>query len=192
MTLREVGARAGLSRSAAYRPFASREHLLSAAVVVHLTELADRLATAGDGLPPVDRPRAVLGAFVDDARAHPQRHRLIFGPTPRGRADPDLARAAGRCVDVLVGAVQDAAASGRVRRRDPRRVAALLLSTAHGVAELTTSGHLHAGKWGVDHEVVLDDLVGSLVATARRGTDGRVRDDPGGGARRAGRGRRGG
>ena len=49
VTLREVGARAGVSRSAPYRHFADKESLLTALATNAMNELGDRLEAPGDG-----------------------------------------------------------------------------------------------------------------------------------------------
>ena len=71
MTLREVGARSGVSRSAAYRHFADKESLLAVLATNALSELGDALevlATSDDSPEESLRSRS---AFADRHRPHP-------------------------------------------------------------------------------------------------------------------------
>ncbi len=165
VTLREVGARAGLSRGAAYRHFASREDLLSAAVAAYLMDLADALGRAAQGQPPRAALRRVLLTFCAHGCRHPQRHRLIFGPPPQ-LPDQLLSDAADRCLRTLVEQVTACMGTGDILRGEPRAVAALLLATTHGVVELTVSGHLTADKWGTDAQQVIDEALRQLRLAA--------------------------
>ena len=156
VTLREVGARAGVSRSAPYRHFADKAQLLAAVASEAWQEIGralEHLAASGR-----DAPNALRGAlvtFVDLGCTRPYRYRLMFS-TPD--ADPTaVVRAAGQTHDQFLALV-----AGVVGPTDAPRYGALLLSTAHGVAGLTASGHLTAEKWQTDpHEVIalLTDLL---------------------------------
>src|ERR1700736_6546354 len=89
VTLREVGARTGVSRSAPYRHFANKETLLTAVAANALNQLGDtleRLATGDD--PPEQALRAALLSLVAIGRTRPHLYRLMF-TTPMG--DPTAA-----------------------------------------------------------------------------------------------------
>jgi len=170
VTLREVGRRAGLSRSAPYRHFASKEGLLAAVATADLRALRARVqeAAAARGGSPLERVEAMVGAYLAFARGHPQRYRLIFSPIERKREDPALGVAAGEAVATIAGAVGAAVEAGELPAADPRALAALLVSTLHGAAELERAGHLVAEKWGTDADGVAALVVGTLAAAAAR------------------------
>jgi AcrR family transcriptional regulator len=156
VTLREVGARAGVSRSAPYRHFADKESLLTALATNAMNQLGDRLerlAAAAD--PPEQSLRAALLSLLDIGRARPHLYRLMF-TTPAG--DPTAAaRAAERTQDLFLELV------GRiVGPRRARHYGALLLTTAHGATSFESSGHFVWEKWQTDAEQLIDTMIALL------------------------------
>jgi AcrR family transcriptional regulator len=160
VTLREVGARSGVSRSAAYRHFADKEALLAVLATNALSELGDALEVlAASDDPPEESLRSGLLSLIGLGRSRPHLYRLMFTP-PAG----DLTaarRAAERTQDLFLGIV------GRiVGPREARRYGALLLTTAHGITGLDFSGHLDLDKWHTDAEELVDTLI-SLLPKAK-------------------------
>jgi AcrR family transcriptional regulator len=156
VTLRGVGARAGVSRNAPYRHFADKEGLLTAIAVESWDRMADTLeASAARQSVPAKRLEESLLALVELGREHPHLYQLMY-VIPK--SDPEAgARAAGRALDEFLSIV-----AAVVGEPDARRYGALLFSAAHGIAELEISGHLAEEKWGTTPE----GLVASLVAMA--------------------------
>jgi AcrR family transcriptional regulator len=155
VTLREVGARAGVSRGAPYRHFPDKERLLTAVVV----ETWERVGTdmqalrADPDLDPADKVRSALAAFIAVGRAKPHLYQLMF-TTPAG--DPEaVVRAAGGSQDEFLAIV-----AALVGEQDAHRYGALLLTSAHGIIGLEVSGQLTAEKWHTSGE----ELVATLVA----------------------------
>jgi AcrR family transcriptional regulator len=156
VTLREVGARTGVSRSAPYRHFANKETLLTALATNAMNQLGDtleRLAIGDD--PPEQSLRAALLSLVAIGRARPHLYRLMF-TTPAG--DPTAAvRAAERTQDLFLDLV------GRiVGRQRARHYGALLLTTAHGATSFELSGHFVWDKWQTNAEQLIDTMIALL------------------------------
>ena len=156
VTLRDVGAMAGVSRSAPYRHFTSKETLLTAIATNAMNQLGDRLeqlATGDD--PPEQSLRAALLSLLAIGRARPHLYRLMF-TTPAG--DPTAAvRAAERTQDLFLDLV------GRiVGPRRARHYGALLLTTAHGATSFESSGHFVWDKWQTDAEQLIDTMIDLL------------------------------
>ncbi|GIJ43497.1 TetR family transcriptional regulator [Virgisporangium aliadipatigenens] len=159
VTLREVGARAGVSRGAPYKHFADKESLLSAvAIEAWERNIAGQRALRADAaLAPVDRLRAALTALIAVGRQQPHLFQQMF-TIPSG--DPAaVARVAQRSQDEFLAMV-----AAVVGERDARRYGALLLAGAHGVTAMEVSGHLSTDKWRVTAEELVTHLV-ELVAT---------------------------
>ncbi|KOV86683.1 TetR/AcrR family transcriptional regulator [Nocardia sp. NRRL S-836] len=175
VTLREVGARAGVTRGAPYRHFADKDSLLTAVAAERWEQLADQvheLRTAE--LPPVEKLRGALRALVGVGREQPHLYTMLFRwrehrPGPLGRlhrevcgpaGDPEAAdRAAGRFQDEFLGVVAEVVGADRARHHG-----ALLLAGAHGIAGLEHSGHLGADRWRTSADELVATLIGLVSA----------------------------
>jgi AcrR family transcriptional regulator len=163
VTLREVGARAGVSRGAPYRHFPDKENLLTAVAAEGWQRVGDRMRAlqTDSRLGPAERLRAALLIFVTVSRAQPHLYRLMFS-TPAG--DPAaVVNAAQRGCDEFL-----AIAAPAVGERNAQRYGAILLTGAHGAAGLGSSGLLRTDKWDTTAEELIDTLV-AIVTTRRRG-----------------------
>ena len=160
VTLREVGARSGVSRSAAYRHFADKESLLAELATNALRELGDALETlAGSDDSPEECLRSALLSLIAIGRTRPHLYRLMFTP-PAG--DPTAAmRAAERTQALFLEMV------GRITgSRHAPRYGALILTSAHGITGLDLSGHMDLDKWHTNAEELVDTLI-SVLPKAR-------------------------
>ena len=143
LTLRAVGARLRVSRTALYRHFADKSALLAAVARDGFVLLREALVEAWqDG----GRGRAgfdAMGlAYVRFALAHPGHYRVMFGGFAPPAADEELARESGAAFQVLVDAIIEQQHGGLVRRDDPQLLARCIWSLVHGVATLAIDGHL--------------------------------------------------
>jgi AcrR family transcriptional regulator len=157
VTLRAVGARAGVTRGAPYGHFENKEHLLAQLAIDTWNALADdvqRLRADLDVAPDTRLERAVL-ALIDVARRQPHRYALMFS-TPA--STPATAGAASRLEDQFLGLVADV-----VGDPDAPRYGALVMCTAHGIAGMELGGHLAKDTWGVG----VEQLVRMLTAAIR-------------------------
>lgn len=155
MTLRAVGARAGVSRGAPYGHFADKEELLAALAIrgwSQMTADLEQVAATADATPEERLYRAVL-VFLTVARERPHLYGLMFITPSR---DPQaIIAAASQSQDVFLSVVAQV-----VGDDDARRTGALLMSSAHGIAGMEGSGQLGEAKWGTNG----DQLVRRLIA----------------------------
>jgi AcrR family transcriptional regulator len=156
VTLREVGARSGVSRSAAYRHFADKESLLTVVATNAMNDLGDALeALVASEDSPESCLRSGLLTLISVGRAKPHLYRLMFTP-PTG--DPGgAAEAAERAQGLFLRIV-----GGITGPRDAPRYGALLLTTAHGITGLDLSGQLHLDKWHTNAEELVDTIISVL------------------------------
>jgi len=156
VTLREVGARSGVSRSAAYRHFADKESLLTVLATNALRELGDALEVLVDsGDPPEESLRSGLLSLIAIGRTRPHLYRLMF-TTPAG--DPTEAiRVAERAKNLFLDIVGRITGPGQAPR-----YGALLLTSAHGITGLDLSGHMDLDKWHTNAEELVDTLISVL------------------------------
>src|ERR1700712_3586100 len=163
VTLREVGARASVSRGAPYRHFADKESLLTAVAAEGWERIGDRMhALRTDSLPlPADQLRAALLGVITVSRQQPYLYELMFS-TPAG--DPAaVVRAAQRMCDEFLAIVTAA-----VGESNAQRYAAILLTGVHGAAGLESSGLLTTDKWQTDAEELIDSLLAHGAEADRR------------------------
>jgi AcrR family transcriptional regulator len=153
VTLREVGARTGVSRSAPYRHFADKEALLTVLATNAVSQLGDTLEGLANGDDPPERSlRAALLSLISIGRTRPHLYRLMF-TTPTG--DPTAAvLAADRTWDLFLDIVGRVVGPEQARRYGP-----LLLTNAHGIAGFESSGHLVWDKWRITAEELLDTII---------------------------------
>ena len=154
VTLREVGARAGVSRGAPYRHFPDKESLLTAVAAESWERIGDHMhALLTDSrLSPVDTLRAALLHVIAVSREQPHLYQLMF-TTPAG--DPAaVVRAAQRMCDEFLAIVAAVVGEG-----DAQRCSAILLTGVHGAAGLEASGLLRTDKWQTDAGELVDMLL---------------------------------
>lgn len=176
VTLREVGARAGVSRGAPYRHFTGKDSLLTAVATESWERIADRVHAlrTDPALSASDKLRGALRTLIGVGRDQPHLYQMLFRRRghrpeelgegldrvrrqlcgPAGDPAADRIRAAGRFQDEFLAIVADL-----VGERNARHYGALLLTSAHGIADMELSGHL--GTDGL--RTTSDELVDTLV-----------------------------
>jgi AcrR family transcriptional regulator len=152
LTLRAVGARLGVSRTALYRHFADKSALLNAVSEDGFSRLADSLERAwNDGGHGISGFEAQGRAYVRFALDNPSHYRVMFGVWTSRERDNSALRAAGaRAFQLLVDALIELQREGIARREDPPdRMARYVWSAVHGIAMLGIDGRLPDGPGGV-------------------------------------------
>jgi AcrR family transcriptional regulator len=155
VTLREVGARSGVSRSAAYRHFADKESLLTVVATNAMTELGDALEVlAASNVSAQLCLRSALLALITVGRTRPHLYRLMFTMQTEDLAAVGSAERAQHLFLDIVGRVTGL--------RHAQRYGALLLTTAHGITGLDLSGHMDLDKWHTTAEELVDTVISLL------------------------------
>lgn len=143
LTLRDVGAALGVSRTALYRHFADKQALLTAVAEEGFRTLRSVLVTAWANSEPATVALDRLGlAYVEFAVSHPSHYRVMFSGVLRDGATSTLTDPDANAFQVLVDAIMDEQRAGRVRGEDPHQLALYLWSVVHGVAMLALEGLL--------------------------------------------------
>ena len=174
LTLREVGQRLGVSRTALYRHFSDKSSLLAAVARDGFQRFAADLRQGWLEGGEARRGLDLMGvAYVRFAVANPSHYRVMFGDYRRLCAkDPDLQADAAASFDVLLQALIALQAAGDIRPDEPRRLAHFVWAVMHGVAMLAIDGQL-GPEPSVSRE--LSGLVDFALARMRTGID-RIRD----------------
>jgi len=149
LTLRRVGERLGVSRTALYRHFASKQALLAVVAAEGFRTLKSGLQSAYEGAGRGQAGFDAMGlAYVRFAVDHPSHYRVMFGgyvtPADLRAGGGDVAADAGTdAFQVLVDALVEQQAAGLVRSDEPRLLAVFIWSVVHGVAMLALDGMLN-------------------------------------------------
>jgi AcrR family transcriptional regulator len=181
VTLREIGARLGVSRTALYRHFADKRALLAAVATEGFRMLRRQLVSAwedgGRGRAAFDAMGAV---YVRFAVANPAHYRVMFGGfvDPKG-CDPELAAEAAGAFQALVDAVAALQRDAIVRGDDTVTMARYIWAVVHGVAMLGIDGQLSGPGGGVEDlmRYALDRL-GTGIGTDAAAIGAVPADDP--------------
>ncbi len=144
LTLRTVGAKLGVSRTALYRHFSDKPSLLAAVgregfrmLRVALTEAWEAHGRGQAGF------EAMGIAYVTFAVTHPSHYRVMFGGFIESCAkDAEFVQEATAAFQVLVDALVEQQQAGLVRRDDPLMLARFIWSLVHGIAMLVIDGQL--------------------------------------------------
>ena len=145
LTLRRVGAKAGVSRSALYRHFDDKAALLAriAADGFRLLHETLRRVRANASPDAGDTLEVLAAAHLHFARANPSHYATMFGGlATEWRRHPELAHQAEGARGELVGAIRDAQLRGGLGSGDPILIAEVMWALTFGVARLGTSGQL--------------------------------------------------
>ncbi len=142
LTLRPIGLRLGVSRTALYRHFTDKRALLSAVATEGFRLLTERLLDAwkAGGA----RGFNAMGvAYIRFAMANPSHYRVMFGGfVDEGPRDEDLTRESTAAFQALVDAIVALQREGAVRTDDPVRLAQFIWAAVHGVSMLIIDGQL--------------------------------------------------
>ena len=144
LTLREIGARLGVSRTALYRHFADKNALLRAVATEGFRTFRQKLVAAweegGRGPEAFD---AMGVAYVRFAIQNPSHYRVMFGGFVDPKAcEPELAAEAAGAFQALVDALVALQRDGIIRGDNTVTMARFVWAVVHGVAMLGIDGQL--------------------------------------------------
>ena len=147
--LRETARRVGVSATAAYRHFTSKEDLLASVAAEGFRELAAAMETAARGPNPLTRGWL---AYIEFAHQNRGLFRLMFGPVLAERAKYPALQAATASVEaVLLRGVADL----DQRPLDDNLAAMAAWGLVHGLAHLVVDGFFPAARAKLQAEEIL-------------------------------------
>ena len=154
LTLRPIGLRLGVSRTALYRHFTDKRALLSAVATEGFRLLTERLLDAWK-VGGVRGFNAMGVAYIRFAMANPSHYRVMFGGfMDEGPRDEDLTRESTAAFQALVDAIVALQKEAAVRKDDPLRLAQFIWAAVHGVSMLIIDGQLAHQRAQID-DVIL-------------------------------------
>ena len=136
LTLREIGVRAGVSRTAAYRHFSDKAQLLAAIREAGFEEFATALQAARESSVTFEGKLTAMGmAYLRFAGERRPYYEVMFG-VGCDLGDREPSEAGQRAFGVLEGMIEEAQKSGEVRPGDAAMLAKVVWSLSHGTAML--------------------------------------------------------
>lgn len=148
LSLRGLARQLGVSQTAPYRHFASRDDLVAAVAQEGFTRLKQQLSDAPHGTTPDPRGRVIAQgiAYVQFALAYPGHFRVMFGD---GIEDPKvrtrlLASGLAAFQELMAG-VQALQTAGYIRKGNPMDVAIPAWTMIHGFATLLVNKMIPLG-----------------------------------------------
>jgi AcrR family transcriptional regulator len=145
LTLRSVGARVGVSRTALYRHFDDKAALLARVASDGFRRLHTALekARAAASAHHADPLPAMTVAYVRFAAGNPSHYETMFGGfLTNWDCDPDLILHATAAFDILVDTIRREQERGKIGAGDPIELAEITWSLSHGIATLGMARHL--------------------------------------------------
>jgi AcrR family transcriptional regulator len=170
LTLRTIGVRLGVSRTALYRHFTDKRALLSAVATEGFRLLTERLLDAW-GAGGARGFKAMGVAYIRFAMANRSHYRVMFGgfvgDQPR---DEDLMRESTAAFQALVDAIVALQTNGAVRKDDPLLLARFLWAAVHGVSMLIIDGRLSHQQTSIDEliEFAVERINTGIARSARQ------------------------
>jgi len=165
LTLRAVGQKLGVSRTALYRHFADKSALLAAVAAEGFRTLRLQLVRSWeDGGRSAEAFNAMGVAYVTFAITHPSHYRVMFGGFVRdGTTDLELAQEGAGAFQALVDALVTLQRNGLLRQDEPFLLARFIWAIVHGLAMLIIDRRLGPGA------PEPDELVRFALARLRTG-----------------------
>ncbi len=145
LTLRGVGTQLGVSRTALYRHFEDKSALLARVAFEGFRGLREALEEAAGNARTsgTDTLEEMAAAYVGFAVANGPHYRTMFGRRLEGwGCDPNLISEANATFAVLVDAITEQQAHGRIAQGDPMQFAQVIWPVVHGIASLGLDGQL--------------------------------------------------
>jgi AcrR family transcriptional regulator len=143
-TLRSVGARVGVSRTALYRHFDDKAALLARVASEGFRRLHAALAkaVAAASASRADPLPTMAAAYVQFAADNPSHYQTMFGGFRRIEPLSDLIEHANAAFNILVDVIRGEQERRKIGPGDPIELAEITWSLSHGIATLGMAQHL--------------------------------------------------
>jgi AcrR family transcriptional regulator len=170
LTLRGVGERLGVSRTALYRHYADKHALLEAVSKEGFRMFRAALEHAWQGAGRGQAGFMAMGeAYVHFALDHPSYYRVMFSGGEATRRDPEHEACGRAAFQVLVDSLIEMQRQGVIpAREDVAQLARYIWAAVHGVAMLALDGRLEG-------RADAEGLARYAIARLRDGLRGRTR-----------------
>jgi AcrR family transcriptional regulator len=166
ISFRAIARGAGVSQTAPYNHFASKDHLLGTLAMTGFRELATAQREAAEAArTSSERVRRLGNAYVRFARRNPQLYRLMFGVgMPGWRSHPEVLGAMKAAFEPLQAALAGHFVSRRFAPTTTQTAAVTAWSLVHGLSMLLIDGALEVPRDGRQADGITARVTAWLVA----------------------------
>ncbi len=160
-SMRGVAERVGVTATALYRHFASKDALLASLLGEAFATFGSYLGRALGGQTPLERFRLTGKGYVDFALDHPRDYALMFLTNCKDlgyeRISEELAQRSRGTFEFVVDRAKECLDAHVFAPRDPREIGLHVWSTLHGLVSLWLLGQLHRSmdRSGFERQVEL-------------------------------------
>jgi len=163
VSMRKIGRRAGLSRTALYRHFNNKESLLAAIVVENFKTLLLNIAEL-ENIPVGSRNFLVnmLHGYYQFAMANAEHYNLMFNTRWDTELFPEVKNAAHAVYQKTAEYVAEALTQGNPTRHTAKEATAIIYAFIHGLVELHLSGHMESEKGLDDPGLLIERMIDAV------------------------------
>lgn len=164
ITVRELTDIIGVSRTAIYRHFDSKEHLFQAVILKGFEQLTQSIEPIyhDNTLDTKEKFYKIAEAYVDFALASPPRYRLMMGDklmNIRKQSCEMEADSLEGAFGIIVSLANKAQKEGLFREENPIHQAIVIWSLIHGQASLLMDGHPMVGKTRDETQTMMFEMM---------------------------------
>ena len=170
LSLRNLAAAAGCSRSTPYRYFKNKADILAAVRESAFRRTADSMEAVAESVDdPVERLEALAKAYLEHALERPDAYRVMHAVSHQDEQQyPELLKQIKRSQRPMLQAVNDAIDAGSVEG-DAINIAHILWAGLHGIVSLHLSDKLHMGRDIEELGAVMIRTLGRAIAVSPSG-----------------------
>lgn len=161
VTLRAIARETGVAAPSIYPHFADRDAILDGVIARTFTALAKTCRDAAAASGSAEAVEAISLAYLAFARDHPGQYRILFERSPANIASPPHHYPEGiAAFQLLIEALQDAAAGAASHDRHPALDAQSIFVALHGIATLPPA--LPGFPW-IDETTLVRHMLNKVV-----------------------------
>ena len=144
LSLRALARDIGVSQTASYRHFESRNALFAAIAIQGFELLTEQLQRTSDRFPDTRTALLEVGiTYVDWAVANQEKYQMFFDSSLVDFSHyPELQSAGSECFEVLMTLIRRGLSEELLREKPEEQLAAILWSGIHGIASLMQAKHI--------------------------------------------------
>ncbi len=166
VSMREIGKKVQLSRSAVYRHFNNKEDLLAAIAVENFRFLKKSIYGLIDEIDePVKILDAILKHYYNFGIRNREHYRLMFGYEWNKEQYPDVYNTAFEIYGIVSTCIVKAQEQNLITSKSAKELTAVAFSFIHGLIELKYAGHDETEK-GLNNADILIDLFLDVLKVA--------------------------